>query len=222
MTPWRQALEVARYDLMVERRAKETVTVALPFGLTALVAVALAVGADLPLIAEMGPSLFWSLGMLFGMQIAWRQSLADSGPIRDLFALLGIVPPARFWGRTLASALLMTGFMGAMGLATVLFFSSRVPWSPWSLLIVLLFASGLAMISTLASDLTAGISGRSPLAALVVAPLALPLMVGAAQGMESLTRGRGILSWLMMLAAADLVLAVAGTVAARPLSEASR
>jgi heme exporter protein B len=222
MTPWRQALEVARYDLMVERRAKETLTVALPFGLTALVAVPLAVGTDLALISEMGPALFWSLGMLFGMQIAWRHSLADSGPIRDLFALLGIIAPARFWGRALASALLMTGFMGAMAVAALLFFSPEVPSSPWSLLILLLFASGLAMISTLASDLTVGIAGRSPLAALVVAPLALPLVVGAAHGMESLTRGRGILSWLMMLTAANLVLAVAGTVAARPLWEASR
>jgi heme exporter protein B len=217
-----QAVAVARHDLLAERRAQETITIVLPFGLAALVALPIAIGVDLPLIAEVGPAIYWTIGLLFGMQLAWRFTLADSGPIRDLFTLLGIQAGSRFWGRTMASAVLLTGFMVALGLAALLFYSPDLDWS-WLLLpILILFATGLALISTLAAELTTGLAGRAALAALVVVPLAIPLVVAAAQAVESLARGRGILSWLLMLGAANLVLAAAGTLAAKPLEEAAK
>lgn len=222
MTSWQHALAITRHDLLVERRARETFTVVLPFGLAALVAVPLAIGVDIPLIARVGPPVYWSIGMLFGMQIAWRHSLADTGPWRDLLILLGIGAPARFWGRALASTCLILAFMTALGLAMVIFYSPALPFS-WLLLpVVLWFSVGLALIATIAGDLTSGLAGRSALAALLVAPLAIPLVVAAAQGVESLSRGRGILSWLLMLMAANLLLATLGTLTAQPLEEAGR
>ena len=222
MTGWEQALTIARHDLLVERRARETLTIVLPFGLAALISIPAAIGTDLPLISRVGPAVYWAFGTLFGMQIAWRYTLADVGPLRDLQLLLGVRATARFWGRTLASALIITVFMALLGVATLLFYSPVSPLSPLLLLVLLLFSSGLAMVATLAAELTAGLSGRAELAALVVAPLALPLLVGAAQGTESLTRQGGILPWLLMLTAANIVLAVAGTMAAKPLEEAAR
>jgi heme exporter protein B len=109
-----------------------------------------------------------------------------------------------------------------LGVAAVLLFSPQVPLTPWLFLILLLFATGLAIIATLAADITSGLSGRSPLASVLVVPLALPLLVGAAQAVESLSRGSGILPWLLMLAAVEIVLAVAGTLAAKPLEDAAR
>lgn len=216
------ALEIARHDLMVERRAKETLTVVAPFGLAALIALPMAIGIDLPLISRIGPAAFWSTALLFGMQIAWRQTAADTGPNRDLFILLGISSVARFWGRAAASATLLAVFMLLLGVAAIVLFSPELTFSPWLLLIILLFAVGLATVSTLAADITSGLSGRAPLASVLVVPLALPLLVGAAQAVESLTRGSGILAWLLMLVAVEIVLAVAGTLAARPLEEAVR
>jgi hypothetical protein len=58
--------------------------------------------------------------------------------------------------------------------------------------------------------------------ALLVFPLALPLVIGGSQTLESLTRGAGILPWLLLLVATDLALAVAGVGLARPIEEASR
>ena len=214
--------EIARHDLMVELRAKETLTVVVPFGLAALIALPMAIGIDLPLISRIGPAAYWSTALLFGMQIAWRQTVADAGPHRDLITLLGVSPVSRFWGRTAASAVLLIAFMLLLGVAAVLLFSPDVRISPWLLVITLLFGAGLAVVSTLAADITTGLSGRSPLASVLVVPLALPLLVGAAQGVESLSRGSGILPWLLMLAAVEIVLAVAGTLAARPLEEAAR
>ena len=222
MTTWNHALEVARHDLLVERRARETITVVLPFGLAGLIALPLGIGIDLPLISRIGPAAFWTIGLLFGMQIAWRYTVSDAGPMRDLFTLLGINATARFWGRALASGLLMLGFMLVLGLAALVFYSPAIVFSWWLLPLLTFFCTGLALIATLAADLTTGLSGRSALAALLVTPLALPLLVGAAQGVESLSRGRGILSWILMLTAANTVLAVAGTLAARPLEEAAR
>lgn len=216
------AFEIARHDLMVERRAKETLTVVVPFGLAALIALPMAIGIDLPLISRIGPAAYWSTALLFGMQIAWRQTVADAGPNRDLVTLLGVSPVARFWGRVAASAALLALFMLILGIAAIVLFSPELKLSAWLVPIVLLFAAGLAMVSTLAADITTGLSGRSALASVLVVPLALPLLVGAAQAVESLTRGSGILSWLLMLAAVEIVLAVAGTLAARPLEEAAR
>ncbi len=216
------AYEIARRDLIIERRARETLTVVVPFGLAALIALPMAIGIDLPLISRIGPAAFWSTALLFGMQIAWRQSAADTGPNRDLIILLGVSPVARFWGRAAASAVLLFGFMLLLGVAAIVLFSPELPFSPWLLLIILLFATGLAMVATLAADITSGLSGRAPLASVLVVPLALPLLVGTARAVESLTRGSGILAWLLMLGAVEIVLAVAGTLAARPLEEAVR
>ncbi|HEX5671860.1 MAG TPA: heme exporter protein CcmB, partial [Acidimicrobiia bacterium] len=177
---------------------------------------------DLPLISRIGPAAYWSTSLLFGMQIAWRNTVADSGPNRDLITLLGVSPESRFWGRTIASAVLLVAFMLLLGVAAVLLFSPQIPMTPWLLLIILLFATGLAMVATLAADITSGLSGRAPLASVLVVPLALPLLVGAAQAVESLRRGGGILPWLLMLAATEIVLAVAGTLAAKPLEDAAR
>lgn len=216
------ALEIARHDLLVERRAKETLTVVVPFGLAALIALPMAIGIDLPLISRIGSAAYWSTSLLFGMQIAWRNTVADTGPSRDLITLLGVSPASRFWGRTMASAVLLVAFMFLLGVAAILVFSPQIPMTPWLSLIALLFATGLAMVATLVADITSGLSGRSALASVLVVPLALPLLVGAAQAVESLSRGSGILPWLLMLAAVEIVLAVAGTLAAKPLEDAAR
>jgi heme exporter protein B len=216
------AWEIARHDLLVERRAKETLTVVVPFGLAALIALPMAIGLDLPLISRIGPAAYWSTSLLFGMQIAWRNTVADTGPNRDLITLLGVSPVSRFWGRTMASTVLLVAFMLVLGVAALLVFSPQLPLTVWLPVIIVLFATGLATIATLAADITTGLSGRSPLASVLVVPLALPLLVGAAQAAESLSRGSSILPWLLMLAAVEIVLAVAGTLAAKPLEDAAR
>jgi heme exporter protein B len=92
---------------------------------------------------------------------------------------------------------------------------------PWLIVVGLLFAAGLAQLATLASDLTVGLGARSSLAPLLVAPLALPLLIGAAQATDSLLRSSGILPWLLMLVLANLLLAIVGVLTARPLQEAA-
>jgi ABC-type transport system involved in cytochrome c biogenesis permease component len=53
----------------------------------------------------------------------------------------------------------------------------------------------------------------------LVTPLAIPLLLGATQTVETLSSDRGNLSWLVLMTIVVLVLSIVGVVTARPLQE---
>ena len=220
MNFWTQVRAIASHELLIERRTGETWSIITPFAAAALLSIPLAIGADLPLISSIGWPIFWSFALLFGMQIAWRHATNERNALRDLTILLGVDPAASFTGRALASSVLLSGFMSVIGVMTVFLYSPD-HLTRWPLLIAIgvLFAAGLAQLATLAADLTLGLGARSTLAPLLVAPLALPLLIGSARATDSLLRSSGILPWLLILVLADLLLAIVGVLTARPLEE---
>lgn len=220
---WPQVLEFARRDLIAERRAGEVAAIVVPFGAVALMTLPLALGVDSAVISRIGPAMFWVVSLLFAMQIALRHSAADRPEHRAMLSLLGIDPFARLLGRSVSSALLIGIFMAAMFPMMILFYSPDLPdgW-PAALLPTALAAAGLAMVGTLAAEVTAGLRSRTTLASLIVAPLAIPLLVGGSQALESLDKNGSILPWTLLVTAADLALAVTGALIARPLEEAAR
>lgn len=224
MTFWDQAVEIARVDLRVERRIGDVLRIILPFAVIALLVFPLALGVDLSAITQLGPAVFWAIGVLFGMQVALRQAADDRPERRDLYSLLGVDPAARFVGRALSGSVLMMGFLIVLLVATFVLYSPRLPsgWPVPVILALLLTAVGLTELGTLAGEVTAGLQSRTALASLIVAPLAIPLVIGGSQTLESLARDTSILPWLLLLVATDLALAVAGVALARPLEEASR
>ena len=224
MTFWDQAVEIARVDLRVERRMGDVLRIILPFAVIALLVFPLALGVDLSAITQLGPAVFWAIGVLFGMQVALRQAADDRPEQRDLYSLLGVDPAARFVGRVMSGSVLMVGFMIVLLVATFVLYSPPLPsgWPGPVILGLLLTALGLTELGTLAGEVTAGLRSRTALASLIVAPLAIPLVIGGSQTVESLARDTSILPWLLLLVATDLALAVAGVALARPLEEASR
>jgi len=221
---WAQAVEIARVDLRVERRLGDILRVVLPFAVVGLLVFPLALGVDLSAISLIGPAVFWAVGILFGMQVALRQAAHDNRERRDLYALLGVDPAARFVGRTISGSLLMVGFLVVLLTAMIVLYSPRLP-EGWPIPVIVglfLTAVGLTELGTLAGEVTAGLRNRTALASLIIVPLALPLVIGGSQTLESLARDTGILPWLLLLVATDLALAVAGVAMARPLEEASR
>lgn len=224
MSFWSQAFEIARVDLRVERRIGDVLRIVLPFGIVALLVFPLALGIDLAAISQLGPAVFWAIGILFGMQVALRQTADDRPERRDLYSLLGVDPAARFVGRSLSGSVLMGVFLVVLFVATLVLYTPEMPdgWAWPVLLGLLLTAIGLTELGTLAGEVTSGLRNRTALASLIVAPLSIPLVIGASQTLESLARGAGILRWLILLVATDLALAVAGVAVARPLEEASR
>ena len=224
MSFWGQTLEIARVDLRVERRLGDTLRIVLPFAVVALMVFPLSLGIELAVIRRIGPAVFWSLGILFGMQVALRQSVADTQERRDLHALLGVDPAARFVGRMLSGGVLMLAFLVVLFIAMVLIYGPTLPPGSWSTVLIgtVLFSIGLTELGTLAGEVTTGLRNRTALASLIVAPLALPLVIGASQSLEALSRGTGILPWVLLMLATDLTLAVVGVGLARPLEEATR
>lgn len=224
MSYWRQTLEFARIDLTVERRMAETFRVIAPFALVALAIFPLALGLRLALVTDIGPAVFWAIGVLFGMQVALRRSWSDDRERRDLHALLGVDPAARFSGRVLAGSLLTFLFLAVLFAAMTLLYGPGISLAaaPALGLAVALVAVGLSELGTLAGEIAWGLRDRTALASLIVAPLAIPLIIGGSQTVDAIGTGAGILPWVLLMITTDLALAVAGVALARPLEEATQ
>lgn len=217
---WLQAAEVARKDLLIEGRAGEVLHITIPFGAVALLLLPLAVGTDLTLLENIGAGLYWVIVLLFGMLVAFRQT-ADEGPAqRDMLAMMMVDPVARFAGKAGATAALLALFEAAL-LPVVVVLYDPVPVGGWGWVVVagLLVAVGMAMIGTLAASVTAGLRTRNTLAPLLVAPLSLPLLVGATQVYNSLLGGDSPFVFLTLLVAVDLGLAIVGVLTAPIMEE---
>ena len=219
MTFWSQAGALTRSELRIELRAGEVLMVTVPFGALALLLVPMAVGTDTPLLQRIGSGMFWTVVVLFGVIVTQRRSASDEPAQRDLMRLLGVDPAARFAARAIASTLLLLIFEVIIGLVAVILYDPEVRGWGWLALLLPLVAIGLGMLGTLAGDVAAGIAGRQALVPLLVIPLAVPMLLAAAETIEGLRAGTGILSWLILLVVMDLTLALAGTLTARPLEE---
>ena len=223
MSFWSQVGEIARVDLVVERRVGESLKIVLPFAVIALFVFPIALGLQLSVLAAVGPAIFWSLGLLFGMQIALRRTADDTTERRDLMALLGVDPAARFVARTISGSVLTLAFLLVLFGAMTLLFGPDLPGGGWFLvaLSAIFMAVGLTELATLAGELAAGLANRLTLASLIVAPLSIPLVIGASQSLEALRRSETILPWVLLMITTDLALAVIGVALARPLEEAT-
>ncbi len=223
MSFWSDATEIARVDLVTEGRAGETYRLIAPFAVVALMIIPLALDLRLNLVSEVAFGFYWAFGLLFGLQVALRQLANDTPERRDLFRLIGVDPAARFVGRTISATILMSGFLAVLALATIVLFDPEIAAGVWPVLILatVLAGLGLSELGTIAGEVAAGLGSRTSLASLVVAPLALPILIGASQSVEAVGRGTSILPWILLLVACDLALAVAGVALAKPLEEAN-
>jgi len=214
-----QALTIAQRDLLRERRTGEVLWVTLPFGAIALLLVPLGIGTDAPTLQRIGPGMFWVIVMLFGVLISIRQANAETAAQRDLVALIGLDPAAIFAGRAFASFLLLTVFEVVLGVVTIVLYN--VAPQTWSVLpvVLILAASGLSLLGTLAASIVSTGQSGTALVPLLVAPLSVPLLLGATQTLEAIRLGSSSLSWMLMMTIVVLLLAVTGVLSARPLQE---
>lgn len=221
---WIHVSLIVRHELSVERRAAEVVGLVVPFALAALMTLPVALGIDQVTISRVGFPAFWMISLLFGMQIAWRHRSGHVRALNDQIRLSGVDPAAAFMGRFLANFILLAFFMGAALVGTVLLFTPpQVATWPVLGLAVMLFAVGLAVIATAVGDLTVGFASRGGIAALLVAPLAVPLVLAGGQVSTIVTatqvRPGGILPWMLVLVLVDLIGITAGVLTAKPLEE---
>lgn len=219
---WKQAMAIAMRDLRIESRGGEVFSVVLPFAAVAIFVVPLATDALATRLDELAYPVYWLVGLLFGMQIALRQTSSETQTQRRTLALLGVDPAARFAGRSLAAGLLTTAVMIVIGPLVVLFYDpALIPPPLGAVATVTAFATGLSLLATLAGDVTTGLRTRSTLAPLIVAPLAVPILIGGSKTLESLMAGRSTMAPALLLAVSILILAVTGVLTAPALEEAA-
>lgn len=222
MSFWRQVVAIAGRDLRIEGRSRETIGIVVPFAAAAVFVVPFATDALATRLATIAAPVFWLVGLLFGLQVAMRQSGTETITQRRRLALLGIDPAARFLGRALAASALVGAILVVTVPMVLVFYDPDPVPAPWVMVgTLILFAVGLSLLSTLAGDVTQGLAGRTALAPFLVVPVSVPLLMGAAQTLESLTRGRTTLTWTLLLVVTDLVLAAVGVGTARALEEAN-
>lgn len=193
--------------------------VTLPFGAIALLLVPLAVGTDAPMLQRIGPGLFWVIVLLFGVLIAIRQTSTETASQRDQLSLSGLDPAAVYVGKAAASFAFLLIFEVVLGAVTVVLYDvALVGW--WQLpLTIVVVGIGLSLLGTLAAGIVSAGPRSGALVPLLVAPLAVPLLIGATQAHEALRLGRSSLTWVLMMIVTVLVVAIAGVLSARPLQE---
>lgn len=215
---WRQALAVARRDLDRERRSGEVAWVTMPFGAIALLLVPLAIGINQDVLERIGTGMLFVVVMLFGVLTAVRRTNIETPAQRDAIALLGVDPVAEFAGKAMASTVLLLAFEVVMGAVALTLYGLDISEWGWMGLVMPLAAIGLAELGTISGAIALSINAGPALVPLLVTPLAIPLLLGATQAVE-LGRDGGNLSWLLLMAAVVLSLAIVGVLTARPLQE---
>ncbi len=217
---WQSAAIIARRDLRVELRSGEALSVMFPFAVVATWVAPLATDASPALLRDLAAPVYWLILLLFGMMIVFRQTAIEDSTHRRALALTGMDPAARFVGRSTASAVILAPVAGVLVLPVIVLYDYRPPSDGWLMApVISLAAAGLAMLGALAADVTVGLRARTALAPMLMAPLATPLVMGAAQALESLISGRSIIPWVLVLVIANLGLAAAGVMSARALEE---
>jgi heme exporter protein B len=163
--------------------------------------------------------MFWIIVMLFGVLIAIRRTNDETTAQRDLVALTGLDPAAVYVGKSFASFLLLLVFELVLGVVTIVLYDAQP--SGWLVLpvVLVLAAAGLSLLGTLAAGIVATGQSATALVPLLVAPLSVPLLLGATQSLEAIRLGRSSLSWVLLMMIVVLLLAVAGVLSARPLQE---
>ena len=171
------------------------------------------------MLERVGPGIYWVVVMLFGVLIAIRQTNAETIPQRDQVALTGLDPAAVYIGKCAASFVLLVVFEVVLGVVAVVLYDVAPEGIALLGVVMVIVAAGMALLGTLAAGIVSTGSSATALVPLVVAPLSVPLLIGATQALEALRFGGSSLTWVLMMIVTVLVLAIAGVLSARPLQE---
>ncbi len=217
---WGQAGWVIRKDLQVEWKGGETLWMAIPFMVLALLLAPLAIGTDHALLSRTGPGILWLVILLFGMTVTLRPSTTSTRPVRDLMTLSGLDPGAAFLGGGLASTILLFSLIVVLTPVMIVLYGPEGR-PEWGSLVALAGAGSLALglLGTLIRSLVTGLRARTSLGPLLAIPPALPVLLATTRGTELAISQRSSITWLLVLVAMDLALMAVGLLLAGRLHD---
>ena len=214
----RDALLVARKDLMIEFRTRSAFLAVLVFALLGIVIFYFAWDVTAVSATDLAPGVLWVIFAFSGL-LGLNRSFAlekEEGAIDGLLAS-PISREAIFLGKALANLAFVLAVQ-VIAIPAVSFFYALPLGEVAAPLagIALLAAIGLVVVGTLFSSMAANTRLSELLLPILSLPFFVPIVIPAAQATAKLLSGRPVgeaLPWLRLLLAFDLLFVVACTLA---------
>lgn len=210
---------IARKNLLLERRVGEALLVTAPLGAAALLIIPLAVGTNVPLLRQVGPGMYWTVVLLFGVLVVLRHSALEGPAQARMLSLAGVPVTVQLLGNAVASTVLLLGFEAVLAPVAVLVYDPPGQGWLWLLAVLPGVAAGLALLGAVAEAVLRSLQLRMTLGPLLMIPLAVPLLLGATQVIEATAADRTPVPWILLVVTTDLVLLLAVLLAGRLMED---
>jgi heme exporter protein B len=211
----RRAMAVAWKDLVVERRAKETLNALLFFALLLLFVFQFTLGPDRDRLAGVLPGVLWLGFVLSALLALGRTFLVERE--HDCWEGLLLAPgdkSAVYLGKLAGNLAVMFVVEALVLVLFVLFFDIDLSRAfPGLLVVIGLGTLGLAAVGTLFAAMTAHVRAREVLFPVLLLPVQVPVLLAAVKATEGLLAGEPVGAvghWIKLLAAADVVYVAVG------------
>lgn len=219
---WRDAVAVARKELLIERRSMVAGRQVLPFALSVLVLFGVALDADRPTLVRASTGVMWMTVMFSAVLLTQRSVGLDAQPgIAERVLLSGLDPAGLFLGKALSlgAQLLALEVLLAVGVGVLY----SVELRGWALLVVSGLAATVAIAAAgaLYGPIASGGSGRDAMLSLLLLPVLAPVLLSVTRAWE-VASGRGIgegWPWAGMLIVIAVMYLLAGSLMWRSLLE---
>jgi heme exporter protein B len=205
------ALAVARKDLIIELRTKESLNAAGAFAVAILLLFSFAFDPDANTTREIGGGLLW-LVFAFAGALVFNRGFARELPNECLDTLLASALPAS--GLLLGKALANFAMLLAMEIVAIfvfgIFYDVRWWLRPIELAAVLLLATwGISIVGAAFGALTVNLRLRELMLPVIIYPLLIPLLIAAIEITNSIFAnqplGSSELLWGRVLVVFDVV-----------------
>lgn len=206
----RDALRIARKDLLIEFRTRSALMAATVFAVLAVAIFRFTWDPTAIPAMDLAPGVLWvifTFSGLLGLNRSFALELADRA--WDGLLASQVTREAIFAGKVMAN-LVFVAVIQALALPAVVLFFNLPVGSAWPALvgIILLAALGLSAVGTLFAAIAANTRLAELLLPMMTLPFFVPLVIPAAQATSIVLRGLPLssaLSWLKLLLAFDLV-----------------
>lgn len=207
----RQSLSVARKDLAVELRTKESVNAAGAFAIVILLLFSFAFDPSPEMIHDDSGGLLW-LVFAFAGALIFNRGFARELPNECLDVLLSgpLSPSALTLGKAMANFVMLLAIEAVAILIFGILFNVRWWLQPWTLTATLALGTwGVAIIGSVFGALTVNLRLRELMLPTIVYPLLIPLLIAAIELTNSCLINQpltpDVLLWGKVLVVFDLV-----------------
>ena len=203
-----QVSALARNEIGLELRSKETVPSIIVFAVSTLIMFQFAFdlrGATLILVT---PGVLW-ISILFASLLSLGRSFAREMERGSLDGILASPtdPAALYLAKVVTNLAFILVLAAVVVPLTTILFGLNL-FLPILLLIVVLGGAGIAAVGTILSGVTANTRAREALLPILLLPLLVPIILGAVRATALVVDGRpwsDIQSWIGLLAAYDIL-----------------